>query len=93
MTDMTDKDLVSYTEIHADTPRALFSVAHARRLASIAGMEDEYVIPDEGFVQIRNHENPALMERLRQVEFDDNGRATAQPAAANQTRGPVPMPR
>jgi NADPH-dependent ferric siderophore reductase len=40
MDDMTDEQLVGYTELHSQTERALFHSGHVNRMLELAGREE-----------------------------------------------------
>ena len=63
---MGDEEFLGYVLAHSQTEKALFSMAHARRLLTLAGREDEAKACDgDGFVSIFYPTAKSLVEYAR----------------------------
>ena len=64
---MNDLEFLNYVEAHSETPRALFSVEHVKRLFTLAKGSYPKELDEEGLdlIRIREHHALPLTEEAR----------------------------
>lgn len=72
---MSDEEFLEYVLAHSQTEKAMFPMAHARRLLEMAGREDEARACDGGgFVAIHYPTAKTLVDAVRKRKGQDDGR-------------------
>jgi hypothetical protein len=61
---MTDEEFIGYVEVHSQTPRALFSAEHIKRLLNLCKISSTH-IDKTGFYSLRHWEAKPYIEMAR----------------------------